>query len=108
MGRFVIKTAKNGQFFFNLEAENWKTILTSEMYSAKSGCNTGIESVRANCSIDSRYDRNKSTNNKYYFNLKAVNGQIIGTSEMYEASSGMETGIASVKINGTSKTVTEE
>jgi uncharacterized protein len=108
MGKFVIKKAKNGQSFFNLEAENGKVILTSEMYNAKSGCTTGIASVQANCSIDSRYDRKKSVNNKYYFNLKAANGLIIGTSEMYEASSGMETGISSVKKNGTSTTIVEE
>ena len=31
-GKFVLKTAKDGQFYFNLKATNGETILTSEMY----------------------------------------------------------------------------
>ncbi len=105
MGKFKIKSAKNDQFMFNLIADNGQVILTSEMYTTKVSCNTGIASVQANCIYDARYDRKVSTNRKHYFNLKAANGQIIGTSEMYEAASGMETGIASVKKNGTTRTV---
>ena len=41
----------------------------------------------------------KSSNDKYYFNLHAANGQIIATSEMYESKSGCENGIDSVKTN---------
>jgi uncharacterized protein len=108
MGKFIIKPAKNGEFFFNLKAENGQTILTSEMYTTKPACKNGIESVQKNCTIDARYERKVSTNKKTFFNLKASNGQVIGTSEMYEASSGMETGIASVKKNGISTTVVEE
>ena len=44
---------------------------------------------------------------KHYFNLKATNGQIIGTSELYEATSGMENGIASVKTNAPKAPVEE-
>ena len=37
--------------------------------------------------------------NKPYFNLKAGNGQVIGTSELYESEAGRENGIESVKKN---------
>ena len=33
------------------------------------------------------------------FNLKATNGQVIGTSESYESTSGRDNGIESVKKN---------
>ena len=33
------------------------------------------------------------------FNLRATNGQVIGTSETYESNSACENGIASVKKN---------
>ena len=33
------------------------------------------------------------------FNLKAINGQVIGTSESYNSSAACENGIASVKKN---------
>jgi uncharacterized protein len=108
MAKFEIKTAKNGEVFFNLKADNGQTILSSEMYSGKVACNNGISSVQNNCSNESRYDRKVSNNNKHYFNLKAANGQVIGKSEMYEALSGMENGIESVKKNGTTKIIVDD
>jgi uncharacterized protein len=107
MGKFVIKTAKNGEFFFNLKAGNGETILTSEMYTTKSSCKNGIESVQNNCTDDKKYDRKLSTSKKHYFVLRAGNNQIIGNSELYESSAGMESGIASVKNNGTTTTIEE-
>ena len=41
----------------------------------------------------------KSSNDKYYFNLHAVNSQIIATGEMYETKVGCKNGIQSVKSN---------
>lgn len=108
MGKFVIKPAKNGEYFFNLKADNGQTILTSEMYTTKAACQKGIESVQKNAPIDGRFDKKKSTNGKFYFNLKASNGQVIGKSEQYEAEAGMNNGIESVKKNGPSTNVVEE
>ena len=47
-----------------------------------------------------KYDLKKSSSGKFMFNLKAGNGQVILTSEMYEAKSGAENGIESVRKNG--------
>ncbi|MET0753617.1 MAG: YegP family protein [Pyrinomonadaceae bacterium] len=46
-----------------------------------------------------KFDLKKSTNGKFYFNLKAGNGQVILTGEMYESKSGATNGIDSVKRN---------
>ena len=46
-----------------------------------------------------KFELNTSANGKFYFNLKATNGQIILTSELYESKSGAENGIESVKKN---------
>lgn len=108
MGKFVITTRKNGEFQFVLKASNGEAILTSEGYNAKSGCQNGIDSVKKNSQSDDRYDRKKSTNGKFYFNLKASNGQIIGTSEMYESESGRDNGIESVKKNAPDATVDDQ
>ena len=59
----------------------------------------GKESVRINSQIDERFDRLVSSNGKPYFNLKAANGKIIGTSEMYESTSSKDNCIESVKEN---------
>ena len=100
MGKFVITTRKNGEFQFNLKANNGQVILTSEGYTTKAACLNGIESVKKNSPEDSKYERKEANNGKPYFNLKAANGQIIGSSQMYESASGMENGIESVKTNG--------
>jgi uncharacterized protein YegP (UPF0339 family) len=105
MGKFVITTRKNGEFQFNLKANNGQTILASEGYTTLAACENGIESVQKNAPDDGRYDRKTSTNGKAYFNLKAGNGQVIGTSEMYESEAGRENGIESVKANAPDATV---
>lgn len=108
MAKFVIKQAKNSQFYFSLKADNGHVILSSEMYTSKAGCNNGIDSVKENAPLDGRYERKTSTNGKFYFNLKAGNGQVIGTSEMYEGEAGRDNGIESVKKNAPGATVAEE
>lgn len=99
MGKFEIYKDKREEFRFRLKAGNGQTILSSEGYSAKSGCNNGIESVKKNASNDARYERLESKSGSPYFNLKSSNGQVIGSSEMYTSTSAMENGIASVKKN---------
>lgn len=99
MGKFVIRKSTNGQYYFNLKAGNGETILTSEMYVSKSGAQNGIQSAKVNAPLDSRYERKKTALGQNYFVLKAGNGEPIGRSEMYNSSSAMETGIASVKAN---------
>jgi uncharacterized protein len=107
MGKFVITPAKNDQFKFDLKADNGQIILSSELYTTKTACKNGIASIQKNCINDDRYERKLSSNKKHYFNLKALNGQIIGTSEMYESEAGMENGIASVKRKGPTDKVDE-
>ncbi len=46
-----------------------------------------------------KFEIKQSTNGKFYFNLKAGNGQIILSSEMYETKGAAENGIESVKKN---------
>jgi uncharacterized protein YegP (UPF0339 family) len=99
-GKFELGQAKNGQFSFSLKAGNGQTILVSEQYKDKAGAKNGIESVKKNAPDDSKYERKTSKKGEPYFVLKAANGQVIGTSEMYSSAAAMEGGIASVKQNG--------
>ena len=46
-----------------------------------------------------KFELKKSKNEKFFFNLLATNGQIILTSEMYEAKASAVNGIESVKKN---------
>ena len=104
-GWFEISKSNDGQFRFVLKAGNSEIILTSELYRAKSSATNGIASVQTNCTIDSRFERKISSNGKPFFNLKAGNNEVIGSSQLYSSESSRENGIASVKDNGTTKTI---
>ncbi len=47
-----------------------------------------------------KFELNSSSNGKFFFNLKAGNGQTILSSEMYDTRAGAENGIESVRTNG--------
>ncbi|MXQ08397.1 DUF1508 domain-containing protein [Alphaproteobacteria bacterium GH1-50] len=98
-GKFEVYKDKAGEFRFRLKAGNGQIILASEGYKRKASCMNGIESVRKNSQIDARFDRTETKGGKARFNLKASNGQVIGTSESYESTSARDNGIASVAKN---------
>ncbi|MEB3767967.1 YegP family protein [Acinetobacter sp. MD2] len=99
-GWYEVSLASDGQFRFVLKAGNGEKILTSELYKAKASALNGIESVQKNSSEDTHYERLEAKNGKAYFNLKAVNHQVIGTSQLYSGEQAREKGIESVKHNG--------
>ena len=92
MGKFEMYTDKGGEYRFRLKASNGQNILKSEGYTSKSSCENGINSVKTNAPNDGRYERLTSKGGDPYFNLKAANGQVIGTSETYSSNSAMEMG----------------
>ncbi|MFZ1785210.1 MAG: YegP family protein [Ferruginibacter sp.] len=108
MGKFIISTRSNGEFQFNLKADNGQTVLSSEGYKTKAACTNGVESVKKNSQSQDNFERLVAKNGKHYFNLKAGNGQIIGTSQMYESEDGMVNGLASVLKNAHNADVVNE
>ena len=107
-GWYELSKTSNGQFRFVLKAANAETILVSEQYTTHEAAKKGIASVQANSPLDERYDRKEAKDGKPYFNLKAANHQIIGTSEQYSSEAAREKGIASVKHNGPTTVVKEK
>lgn len=108
MGKFVISQRSNGDYQFNLKADNGQVILTSQGYASKASCTNGIESVRTNSADAGRFERLTASNGKFYFNLKASNGQVVGSSQMYEAEAGRDNGIDSVMRNAPGADVVDE
>ena len=104
-GWFEISTSANDKVSFVLKAGNAEVILRSQQYASMASAENGIASVQTNSALDARYEKLEASDGRPYFNLKAANAQIIGTSQMYAAASGRDNGIASVKTNGPTKTV---
>ena len=57
MGKFEVSTRTNGEFQFNLKADNGQVILTSQGYAGKDGCMNGIESVRKNSQDENMFEK---------------------------------------------------
>jgi uncharacterized protein len=104
-GWFELSKSSDDQFHFVLKAGNAETILTSQMYSSRATAEGGIRSVQTHCASDGNFERKTASNEKLFFNLKAANHQVIGTSQMYASEASRETGISSVKTNGSSTTI---
>jgi uncharacterized protein len=97
MAKFVLFKGSNQQYYFHLKADNGEKVLHSEGYTTKQGCQNGIDSVKANAPYDSRYEKRTSVSDQYYFNLRALNNEVIGISEMYTTAYARDNGIEVVK-----------
>jgi uncharacterized protein len=104
-GWYELSTNDKGQFSFVLKAGNGEVVLRSEQYESKAAAENGIASVQKNSPLDERYERKQAADGRPFFNLKAANHQVIGSSQMYQTEAGRENGIASVKTNGPTETV---
>jgi uncharacterized protein YegP (UPF0339 family) len=108
MGKFSTKLGKDGQYYFYLLSTNGQVILTSEGYSTKFAMQNGMGSVKINALNDKHFERGISKDGKFYFNLKAANGQVIGKSRMYASEAARNNGIESVKSNTPKARVVED
>ena len=122
MGKFAVKTVKTG-IKFNLKANNGEIIATSEIYSSKSACLNGIESVRKNAPIapiedqtvegfaeekNPKFEMYVDKAGEYRFRLKARNGEIIAVSEGYKKKASCLNGIESIKKNAPGSAIEKE
>lgn len=118
MSKFEI-TSNDGIYRFNLYAKNNRVIgRSSEGYNSREGSITGIKSVIENANAEivdltkeeektgSRYEVFYSSD-KYWFRLKAANGETILASQGYTTKESCLNGIESVKINAPTAIVEE-
>lgn len=107
-GKYRLYKGKNEKFYFQLKAANGQVILQSQGYASRGGATNGIASVQKNCADDACFERKVAKDGQHFFNLKAANGQIIGSSEMYKKPASCENGVASVMKNGPSERIDDE
>lgn len=104
-GWYELNKSSDGQFRFSLKNDGGDTLLVSEGYKAKASAESGIAAVRANCGDDARYEKKTAAGGKAFFNLKAANHQVVGTSPMFATDAARDAAIASAKSCGASTTV---
>lgn len=114
MGKFIVIKSEAG-YRFNLVASNNEIIATSEVYSSgKDACLGGIESVKKSAPAaavedqttegfetqkNPKFELYKDKKGEFRFRLKAVNGEIIASSEGYTSKGNCKNGIDSVVKN---------
>jgi hypothetical protein len=104
-GWYEVSKNDQGQHSFVLKASNQQVVLRSQEYASRASALNGIASVQTHAALDERYELAVAKDGRPYFNLKAANGQVIGTSQMYASADTRAAGIASVKANGASTDV---
>lgn len=87
-----------GEHRFHLKADNGEIILASEGYTTKDNARNGVAAVRTECTNDARYVRKQSPAG-WSFSLEGRNGEVVGTSEVYNSHQACDAGIESVKRN---------
>lgn len=118
MSKFEI-TSSDGIYRFNLYAKNSRVIgRSSEGYNSREGCIIGIKSVMENAAavtVDLTKGEEKTgaryevfySSDKYWFRLKAANGETILASQGYTTKESCLNGIESVKENAPTSIVEE-
>lgn len=99
-GWYELDKNDKGQHSFVLKAANGEVILRSELYDSRAGADNGIASVQKNSLVDAAYTHSDASDGRFYFNLKAANHQVIGTSQMYKTAAARHAGMESVRVNG--------
>lgn len=129
MGKFVIKKTPSGGFNFSLYASNMEKIaVSSQIYTTKSACKKGMESVgkhAVKCVEENKIEDQtlKKVESKscpkfevyfdkaglYRYRLIASNGESIAMSEDgYKSKSGCLNGIKSVSVNAPNAEIVDE
>lgn len=129
MGKFVIKKTPSGAFNFSLYASNREKIaVASQVYTTKSACKRGMESITKNAAKCIAEDRVEDQTLKkveaktcpkfevyvdkaglYRYRLIASNGESIAMSEEgYKSKSGVMNGLKSVSINAVDAEIVDE
>ncbi|MES9873654.1 MAG: YegP family protein [Candidatus Sedimenticola sp. 6PFRAG7] len=96
-GTFELYKDAGGEFRFRFNASNGQTILSSEGYKQRSNAENGINSVKKNAAEDARYEPKETNDGRFMFNLKASNGQVVGSSRIYKTVAERDQGISMTK-----------
>jgi uncharacterized protein len=107
---YQILQSKDGQFYFNLLAGNWQTIGTSELYVSQSNAQRAVDTVagllakasEGAAASGAKFQVFKGMDSKYYFHMRASNGEIVLQSQGYTRKASAVSGTSSVLSNGAS------
>jgi uncharacterized protein YegP (UPF0339 family) len=83
--KFEVYKGNNDEHYFRLIDSKNRVLISGEGYKQKENMLNGIESIKKNLPLSTGAEKKESTNGKHYFNVKSANGQIVGTSALFES-----------------------
>jgi uncharacterized protein YegP (UPF0339 family) len=107
---YRVLEAVNGEYYFNLVAQNGEIIATGETYKTLAAAERAVETLTrvvegaSTAELDAtgpRFESFVGADGQSYFRLRAGNGEIVLQSEGYASPSGAEAGMDAVEANGT-------
>jgi uncharacterized protein len=90
---FEIFAGADGDIWFRMRADNGEKLLRGEGYASESGAKEGIDDIVTHGYYADAYELKENAAGEYYFNVKAPNGEVLGTSEGYVEASSAEAAI---------------
>ena len=95
--RVEVLVGDSGQYRFNMFAKNGEIVVSSEQYTTEAAAYNGAFAVQTEGQLAAAYTvKANASGTGYYFNVKAQNGQIIGTSQQYTTKASAENAVKSV------------
>lgn len=95
--RFEVHQGESGDFYFDVFAKNGQIVVASQHYASEAAAYNGAMAVQADGQQAAAYKLLQATDASWYFNVTALNGQVVGTSETYTTKASAQTAMTAVQ-----------
>ena len=92
-----IKKGKNDTYRFKLKTSDGNTLLSSVDFHSKKEVQQTLDNLSPLIERQSVFERKTDHEGNFLFNLKDLDGKVIGNSRRYGSEAGMENGIKNLK-----------
>ncbi|ADY30533.1 MULTISPECIES: YegP family protein [Cellulophaga] len=92
-----IEKKEDNTFTFSLKTKNNVVLLQGNSFKTKEELHSAIKEIMPSINSLNVFERKTAYNGKFLFNLKGLNGKVIGKSQFYSSEAGMENGIKNLK-----------
>ncbi len=94
----VVKEGPNA-YSFSLKTSDGNTLLHSIRFKSREEVNAVIDRLNSLMENQSVFERKTNHQGKFLFQLRDMNGRLLGSSQLYHSEAGMENGIKNLRNN---------
>jgi uncharacterized protein len=94
--RLEVQQRATGAFHWDVRAASGEIVLSSESYTTEAAAYNGALAAQLAGQARGGYEVRESAAGSFYFVVKAANGHVVGTSELYAARASADAAIASL------------